>query len=50
VVIINKEKGRVFEQASGSVLLTQLEKELFKKLKKDYKGMRYDLEEQVIVV
>lgn len=30
--------------------LTKPEKELFKKLKKDYKDVKCDLEEQVIVV
>jgi hypothetical protein len=30
--------------------LTRPEKELFKKLEKDYRNMKYNLEEQVIIV
>jgi hypothetical protein len=50
VVVDNKEKGGVSEQASDSVLLTQPERELFKKLEKDYKDVKCDLEEQATVV
>jgi hypothetical protein len=40
----------VSKQVSSSVLLTQPKKELFKKLKKDYKDVKYDLKEQATVV
>jgi hypothetical protein len=50
VVIDNKKKRGVLEQASDSVLLTQPEKELFKKLEKDYKNIKYDLEEQATII
>jgi hypothetical protein len=40
----------MLEQASDSVLLTQPEKELFKKLKEDYEDVKCDLEEQVTIV
>jgi hypothetical protein len=50
VVINNKKKRKVPKQASDSVLLTQPEKELFEKLEKDYKNIKCDLEEQVIIV
>lgn len=33
-----------------STVLTKLEKELFKRLKKDYKDMKYDLKKQAIVI
>jgi len=36
-----KEKRGVFEQASNSLLLIQSEKELFEKLEKDYKDVKY---------
>jgi hypothetical protein len=38
------------KQASDSVVLTQPEKELFKKLKRDYKDMKYDLKKQATIV
>jgi hypothetical protein len=50
VVINNKKKGGVLEQTSDSILLTQPEKELFEKLEKDYKNIKYDLEKQVTIV
>jgi hypothetical protein len=50
VVIDNKKKGRVLEQTNDSVLLIQPEKELFEKLEKDYKNIKYDLEEQATIV
>ncbi|KAF4611388.1 hypothetical protein G7Y89_g15625 [Cudoniella acicularis] len=46
----DKEKGGVSEQARDSALLTQPEKELFKKLEKDYKDMKCDIEEQATIV
>jgi hypothetical protein len=49
VVTDNEEKGGVPARASDSVLLTRPEKELFKKLKKDCKDIRRDLEEQASV-
>ena len=50
VVTDDKEKGGVSEQASDSVLLTRPEKELFEKLEKDYRDVKYDLEEQATIV
>jgi hypothetical protein len=44
VVVVDEENGRV------SALLTEPEKELFKKLEKDYKDMKCDLEEQATAV
>jgi hypothetical protein len=46
----NREKERVFKQASDSVVLTEPEKELFEKLEKDYKNIQCDFEEQVTIV
>jgi hypothetical protein len=40
----------VFKQVSDSILLTQLKKELFKKLKKDYKDVKCNLKEQATIV
>jgi hypothetical protein len=39
VITDNKERGRVFKQASNSVVLIKPKKELFKKLEKDYKNI-----------
>jgi hypothetical protein len=50
VVINNKKKRRIPEQTNNSVLLIQPEKELFEKLEKDYKNIKYDLKEQIIIV
>jgi hypothetical protein len=50
VVINNKKKGRVLEQASDFALLIQPKKELFEKLEKDYKNIKYDLKKQVIII
>jgi hypothetical protein len=36
--------------SNDAALLTQLEKELFKKLKKDYKDVKCDLKEQATIV
>lgn len=45
MIIDDKEKGGVSKQTNNSILLTQPKKELFKKLEKDYKDIKYDLEE-----
>jgi hypothetical protein len=45
----NEEKGGVSARASDLVLLTRPEKGLFKKLKKDCKDVKRDLEEQASV-
>ena len=50
IVIDNEKKGGVSARASDSVLLTRPEKELFKKLKKDCKDVKRDLEEQASIV
>jgi hypothetical protein len=50
VVINDKKEGGVPEQTNDFVLLTQLEKELFEKLEKDYKNIKCDLKEQAIIV
>ena len=50
VMTDGEEEGGVSAQASSSVLLTQPEKELFKKLEKEYKDVKCDLEEQATVV
>jgi hypothetical protein len=39
VITDNKKRGGVFKQASDFVVLTEPKKELFKKLKKDYKDI-----------
>jgi hypothetical protein len=46
----DKEKGEVSKQASNSAVLTQPKKELFKKLERDYKDIKCDLEEQATIV
>ena len=46
--MVKREKGG--ETARGSMSLTEPEKELFKQLKKDYKDMKCDLKEQVIII
>jgi hypothetical protein len=46
----NQEKEGVSTQASDSILLTRPEKDLFEKLEKDYRDMKYDLEEQATTV
>jgi hypothetical protein len=46
--MVNKEKGR--EIVKGAISLIELEKELFKQLKKDYKDVKCDLEEQATIV
>jgi hypothetical protein len=38
------------ETARGSMSLIELEKELFKQLKKDYKDVKCDLKEQATIV
>jgi hypothetical protein len=38
------------EIAKGSMLLIELEKELFKQLKKDYKDVKCDFKEQATIV
>jgi hypothetical protein len=50
VIIDNKKKRGVPEQTNDSVLLTQPKKELFEKLEKDYKNIKYDLKEQATIV
>jgi hypothetical protein len=50
VVINNKKKEGVSKQVSDFALLIQPEKELFEKLEKDYKNIKCDLEEQVIII
>jgi hypothetical protein len=45
---VDKEIGG--ETARGSMSLIELKKELFKQLKKDYKDVKCDLKEQVIIV
>jgi hypothetical protein len=44
-VIINEEKGGVKGIVQGFISLIKLEKELFKKLKRDYKDMKCNLKE-----
>ena len=39
--MVNREKGG--EIARGSILLIELEKELFEKLEKDYKDIKYNI-------
>jgi hypothetical protein len=50
VMTDDKEKGEVSKQANNSAVLTQPKKELFKKLERDYKDMKCDLEEQATIV
>jgi hypothetical protein len=50
VIINNKKKEKVFKQTSDSVLLIQPKKELFEKLEKDYKNIKYNLKEQIIII
>lgn len=50
IVIDDKKKRGVFEQAINLVLLTQSEKELFDRLEKDYKDVKYNLKEQATIV
>lgn len=49
VVTDNKEKEGISDQASDFIPLIQPEKKLFKKLDKDYKDMKYDLNKQVTI-
>jgi hypothetical protein len=49
-VINNKKKGEMPEQTNDSALLTQPKKELFEKLEKDYKNIKYNLEEQITII
>ncbi|KAF8861004.1 hypothetical protein BDZ45DRAFT_800455 [Acephala macrosclerotiorum] len=49
-VVVDKEKGGVKGTAGGFMLLTKPEKELFVKLKKDYKDVKGDIEEQINIV
>jgi hypothetical protein len=44
-VVADKENSEVKGIAQGFMLVTEPEKELFKKLKKDYKDMKYNLKE-----
>jgi hypothetical protein len=50
VVTDNKKKRGGSKQASNSIVLIEPEKELFEKLEQDYKDMKYNFKEQVIVV
>jgi hypothetical protein len=45
IVADGKEDARVLRTAKGLIPLVQPEKELFKKLKEDYKAIKDDLEE-----
>ena len=47
-VVVDKEKGG--ETARDAISLTELEKELFKQLEKDYKDVKCDLKEQATIV
>jgi len=49
-VVVDEESGGVKGTARGSMPVTEPEKELFKKLERDYKDVKCDLKEQATVV
>jgi hypothetical protein len=50
VVIDSNKREGFLASDNNSVLLTQPEKELFKKLEKDYKDVKCDIKEQATIV
>ncbi len=50
IVVENKDKVSGSRASTGSVLLVELEKELFRKLEGDFDAVKCDLEEQVTIV
>jgi len=44
-VVVDEAEGGVVGTASGLTLLTELEKELFVKLEKDYRDVKGDIKE-----
>ena len=50
IVIENKDRLSGLRATTGSILLVELEKELFIKLEGDFEAVKYNLEEQVTIV